>query len=84
VVPPHPTKPLWHGWRAESDGRTPWEAAQVTALDVICEIAQNFGDELVGGPAASIPRVALTKAIRMHDLAPGPRGALVRGRGECV
>jgi hypothetical protein len=58
VVPPHPTNPLWRGWYAESDGRSPWEAAQVTDLDMIMEIAQNFGDELVGGPAASLPRIA--------------------------
>jgi hypothetical protein len=55
VVPPHPTHPLWCGWCAESDGRSPWEAAQVIALDVIMEIAKNFGDELVGGLTASIP-----------------------------
>jgi hypothetical protein len=53
-------------------------------MDVICEIAQNFGDELVGGPPASIPRVAPTEAIWIHDLALGLRGALVHGRGERV
>ena len=60
VVPLHPTNPLWRGWCV--DGRSPWEAAQVTALDVIMEIAQNFGDELVGGPAASIPCIAPSTA----------------------
>ena len=49
---------LWHGWSTESNGQSPWEAMQVAALDVLMDIAQSFGDELVGGPAASIPRVA--------------------------
>jgi hypothetical protein len=43
-------------------GQSPWEATQVAALDVLMDIAQSFGDELVGGPAASIPRVAPTDA----------------------
>jgi hypothetical protein len=46
----------------KSDGQSPWEAAQVADLDVLMEIAQSFGDELVGGPAASIPCVAPTDA----------------------
>ena len=55
-------RPLWHGWSTESYGQNPWEAAQVVAIDVLMDIAQSFGDELVGGPAASIPRVAPTDA----------------------
>jgi hypothetical protein len=43
-------------------GQSPWEAAQVAALDVLMDIAQSFGDELVGGPTASIPQVAPTDA----------------------
>jgi hypothetical protein len=39
VVPLHPTNPLWHGWHAESDGHSLWEATQVTTLDMIMEIA---------------------------------------------
>ena len=55
-------RPLWHGWSTKSDEQSPWEATQVAALDVLMDIAQSFGDELVGGPAASIPRVAPTDA----------------------
>ena len=40
------------------DGQTPWEGAQVAALEVLVDICQEFGDELVNGPAESIPRVA--------------------------
>jgi hypothetical protein len=41
-----------------TDGQTPWEATQVATLQVLMIISQKLGDELVGGPAASIPRVA--------------------------
>ena len=44
----------------ESDGQTPWEGAQVEALEVLLEICQDFGDELVNGPAGSFPRVSVT------------------------
>ena len=80
IVPQNPTRPLWHGWSIETDGQSPWEAAQVAALDVLMDIAQSFGDELVGGPASSIPRVAPTEAEWTQKAGQ----ALVRGRGECV
>ena len=55
VVSQNPTRLLWRGWSTESDRKSPWEATQVAALDVLMDIAQSFGDELVGGPATSIP-----------------------------
>ena len=73
-------RPLWHGWSTESDGQSPWEAAQVTALDVLMGITQSFRDELVGGPAASIPLVAPIDAEWTQEVG----HALVRGHGECV
>ena len=39
----------------ESDGQTPWEGAQVAAFEVLSEICQEFGDELVNGPTRSFP-----------------------------
>jgi len=56
VVPPHGSKPAWTGWTCNSDGQTPREAAQVVAHAMLLNICQRFGDELTGGPAASIPR----------------------------
>ena len=41
----------------ELDGQTPWEGAQVAAFEVLSEICQEFGDELVNGPAGSFPWV---------------------------
>jgi len=56
VVPPHGGRPAWTGWTCSSDGQTPWEAAQVVAQTILLDIYQRCGDELTGGPAASIPR----------------------------
>ena len=53
----HEDNPQWQGWSVESDGQTPWEGAQVAAFEVLSEICQEFGDELVNGPAGSFPRV---------------------------
>jgi len=44
----------------ESDGQTPWEGAQVAALEVLLEICHDFGDELINGQAGSFPRVSVT------------------------
>ena len=43
--------PQWQGWSVESDGQTPWEGAQVVAFEVLSEICQEFGNELVNGPS---------------------------------
>ena len=57
TIPAHVDNPWWQGWNIESDGQTPWEGAQVAAFEVLCEIYQEFGDELVNGPIGSFPRV---------------------------
>ena len=41
----------------ELDGQTPWEGAQVAAFEILSEICQEFGDELVNGPVGSFPCV---------------------------
>ena len=78
VVPPHGGSPAWTGWTCNSDGQTPWEAAQVVAQAMLLNIYQRFGDELTGVPAASIPRA--DPAAAEWKQANGC--ALVRGRGE--
>ena len=54
------------GLSIEADGQTPWEGAQVVALEVLVDICQEFGDELINGPAESIPRVAPSEAIWLN------------------
>ena len=60
----------------ESDGQTPWEGAQIAALEVLLEICQDIGDELVNGTAGSFPRVSAidsfvsqigTKSLEMRE-----------------
>ena len=80
IVLQNPLRPLWHGWSIKTDGQSPWEAAQVAALDVLMDIAQSFGDELVGELASSIPQVAPTEAEWTQEVGQ----ALVRGHGERV
>ena len=53
----HEGNPQWQGWSVESDGQTPWKGAQVATFEVLSEICQEFGDELVNGPVVSFPRV---------------------------
>jgi hypothetical protein len=48
------------------------------------EFAQNFGDELVGGPAASIPRIAPSSTELVQDIGQNAHGALVQGHSERV
>ena len=35
TIPAHKQAPFWQEWRAEYEGRTPWEAAHVVALEVL-------------------------------------------------
>ena len=62
----------------ESDGQTPREGAQVAAFEVLSEICQEFGDELVNGPVRSFPRVDPSQIAWTQ---PGSN-ALVRDRDE--
>jgi len=57
TIPAHADNPQWQGWSIESDGQSPWEGAQVVALVALSEICQEFGDELVNGPAGTFPQV---------------------------
>jgi len=78
VVPPHRGRPAWKEWTCNSNGQTPWEAAQVAAHAMLLNNCQRFGDELTGGPAASIPHANLPTA----EWKQADGCALVGGRGE--
>ena len=49
----HAQAPQWWEWRAESEGKSPWEGAQVTAFEVLSKICQQHGDELTGSAAGT-------------------------------
>ena len=65
-MPPHKNRPQWLGWSDEANGQTPWEGAQVAALEVLIDICQEFGDELINGLAKSIARVAQSEAVWLN------------------
>ena len=70
--------PQWQGWSVELDGQTPWEGAQVAAFEVLSEICQEFGDELVNGPVGSFPHVDASQTVWAQQ----GGNALVRDRDE--
>ena len=55
TIPAHTQLPFWQEWKAESEGRTPWEAAQVVAFEVLSQICQQHGDALTGSAASVFP-----------------------------
>ena len=55
TIPARTQAPLWQEWRAESEGRTPSEGAQVVAFEVLSKICQQHGDELTGSAASTFP-----------------------------
>ena len=70
--------PQYQGWKAESEGRTPWEGAQVAAFEILSTLCQQHGDSLTNSAAGSIPQVDLAMAVwRQHDCV-----SVVRDRDE--
>ena len=64
----------------ESEGRTPWEAAQVVAFEVLSQICQQHGDELTSSAASTFPRVDPSTIV----WAQRNSNALIRDRDERV
>ena len=59
----HTQAPFWQEWKAESKGRTLWEASQIVAFEVLSQIYQQHGDELTGSAASVFPRVDPSTAV---------------------
>ena len=59
----HTQAPFWQEWKADSKGKTPWEATQVVAFEVLSRIYQQHGDALTGSAASMFPRVDPYTAI---------------------
>ena len=57
TIPARTQPPFWQEWKAESEGKTPWEAAQVVAFEVLRQIYQHHGDALTGSAASMFPWV---------------------------
>ena len=57
TIPARNQAPFWQEWRAESEGRTPWEATQVVPFEVLSQICQQHGEQLTGSAAGTFPQV---------------------------
>jgi len=57
MIPARARAPQWQEWRAESEGKTPWEGAQVVAFEILSKICQQHGDELTTSAAGTFPLV---------------------------
>ena len=55
--------PQYQGWKAQSEGRTPWEGAQVAAFEILSTLCQQHGDSLTNSVAGSIPQVDLATIV---------------------
>ena len=78
TIPARTQAPFWQEWTADSKGKTPWEAAQVVAFEVLSQICQQHGDALTGSAVGMFPWIDPSTAIweqRNHN-------ALIRDRDE--
>ena len=78
TIPARTQPSFWQEWKAESEGKTPWEAAQVVAFEVLRQICQQHGDALTGSAASMFPWVDPSIAIwEQHN-----QNALIRDQNE--
>jgi hypothetical protein len=78
TIPTCPGALQYPGCHAETDGRTPWEGAQVIAFEVLSQIYQQHGAALVNSAAGTFPQVdPATTVWRQHN-----RVSVVRDRDE--
>ena len=57
TIPARTQAPFWQEWKVDSEGKTPWEATQVVAFEVLSQIYQQHGDALTGSAAGMFPWV---------------------------
>ena len=62
----------------DSEGKTPWEGAQVVAFEVLSQICQQHGDDLIGSVADTFPQVDPSTVV----WAQRNRNALIQDRDE--
>ena len=55
--------PLLQEWKEDSEGKSPWEGAQVVAIEVLSQLCQQHRDELIGSAAGTFPRVDQSTAV---------------------
>jgi len=55
TIPARTQALFWQEWKAESEGKTPWEAAQVVAFKVLSQSCQQHGGALTDSAASMFP-----------------------------
>ena len=78
TIPARTQAPFWQEWKAELEGKTPWEAAQVVAFEVLSQICQQHGDALTGSAVGMFPWVDPSTTIWEQR----NQNALIRDRDE--
>ena len=63
TIPARTQAPLWQEWKADSERKTPWEATQVVAFEVLSQICQQHGDEPTSSSAGTFPWVDPSTAV---------------------
>ena len=59
TIPTHAQALRWQEWRAKSEGKSPWDGAQVAAFEILSKNCQQHGDGLTSSAARTFPQVDL-------------------------
>jgi hypothetical protein len=62
-IPERPRKPSWPHWMFHVEGMTPWEGAQVAALEVLTTICYQKWEEIQATSMRLFPAVALSSCV---------------------
>jgi hypothetical protein len=68
-IPERARKPSWPHWMFHAEGMTPWEGAQVTALEVLTTICYQKWEEIQATSMRLFPAVALSDPVVYHHQA---------------
>jgi len=68
-IPERARKPSWPYWMFHAEGMTPWEGAQVAALEVLTTICYQKREEIQATSMRLFPAVALSDPLVYHHQA---------------
>jgi hypothetical protein len=71
IYPVHTSarKPSWPHWMFHAEGMTPWEGAQVAALEVLTTICYQKWEEIQATSMMLFPAIALSDPVVYHHQA---------------
>ena len=68
-IPERARKPSWPHWMFHAEGMTPWEGAQVAALEALTTICYQKWEEIQATSMRLFPAVALSDPLVYHHQA---------------